>query len=78
MVGGSCFPPDGEHRSSKRPLMLWVVFLTSVELCVRGRLLGLAAGSGYSGCWCDVDVEGERFGVGVIVPGVALESERDG
>lgn len=31
-----------------------------------------------SGCWRDVHIEGEGFGVGVVVPGVALQGERDG
>jgi hypothetical protein len=32
----------------------------------------------FSGCWRYVHVEGEGFGVGVIVLGIALEGERDG
>jgi len=32
----------------------------------------------YSGCWRYIDVEDNGLGVGVVVPGIALESERDG
>jgi hypothetical protein len=31
-----------------------------------------------SGCWRLVHVEGEGFGAGVVIPGGALQGERDG
>ena len=59
-----------------------------IRFC-RGESLNSIAGSlriggvrwrkpGFSGCWCRVHVEGEGFGVGVVVAGVALQGERDG
>jgi hypothetical protein len=34
--------------------------------------------SGWLRCWRHVHVEGEGFGVGVVVPGIAFQSEGDG
>lgn len=49
-----------------------------MALCVPWRSWKLAAESGCSGCWSYVHVEGEGFGVGVVVLGIAFQGERDG
>ena len=54
------------------------------SLCAAlGALTSIAAhrrtvGVSSSGCWRYVHVEGEGFGVGVVVLGIALQSECDG
>ena len=37
-----------------------------------------SCGGVLSGCWRNVHVEGEGFGIGVVVPGIAFQGECDG
>jgi hypothetical protein len=53
--------------------------LSSIAAARCRRQVGNAAAEAcLSGCQRDVHVEGEGFGVGVVVPGVALQGGRDG